>query len=33
MKQCMEKAIQHRCSAQAFKLTAEKMEEKSSTKG
>lgn len=30
--ECMEKAIQHRCNAIAFKLTAEKMEEKSSTK-
>ena len=30
--ECMEKAIQHRCNALAFKLTAEKMEEKSSTK-
>lgn len=31
--ECMEKAIQHRCNALTFKLTAEKMEEKSSTKG
>ena len=30
--ECMEKAIQHHCNAIAFKLTAEKMEEKSSTK-
>ena len=30
--ECMEKAIQHHCNALAFKLTAEKMEEKSSTK-
>ena len=31
--ECMEKAIRHRCNAIAFKLTAEKMEEKSSTEG
>lgn len=30
--ECMEKAIQHRCNATAFKLTAEKMEEQSSAK-
>lgn len=30
--ECMERAIQHRCNAIAFKRTAEKMEEKSSTK-
>ena len=30
--ECVEKAIQHRCNATVFKLTAEKMEEKSSTK-
>lgn len=30
--ECMEKAIQHRCNAIAFKRTTEKMEEKSSTK-
>ena len=30
--ECMEKAIQHRCNALAFKRTAEKMEEKSSTR-
>ncbi len=30
--ECMERAIQHHCNAIAFKRTAEKMEEKSSTK-